>query len=66
MIQIIDHINLIVCEFLFRMQCDLSCALVTMNRLINLIEVLPKGCDTLCAALMSTVTDYSQQVMANP
>lgn len=33
-----------------------------MNHLIKLIDVLPKGCDTLCSTLMSTVIDYPQQV----
>ncbi|XP_055320368.1 protein PTHB1 [Sitodiplosis mosellana] len=46
---------------LAKMQCDLSCGLACVNGLIKLIDVPPKGCDTLCSSLMSTVTDYPQQ-----
>ncbi|XP_031630232.1 protein PTHB1 [Contarinia nasturtii] len=46
---------------LSKIQCDLSCGLACVNGLIKLIDVPPKGCDTLRSALMSTVTDYPQQ-----
>lgn len=44
------------------MQCDLLCGLASVYQLIKLIDVPPKGCDTLCSAIMSTVIDYPQQV----
>lgn len=48
----------------FRMQCDLSSGLASISHLIKLADEPPKGCDTLCMVLMSSVNDYPQQVSA--